>query len=94
MQAESTEKNKKNLYELREAYPKGAVYFVVNFLNMQTFFQNAKRWLPGAIISVALIAVILNAVDIPSTIEAIRSANYTLLLIAAALNIFWLMVRA
>ncbi len=61
---------------------------------MKTFFQNAKRWLPGAIISIALIAVILNAVDLPSTVEAIRSANYSLLLIAVGLNILWLMVRA
>ena len=61
---------------------------------MKTFLQNAKRWLPGALISIILIAIILNAVDLPTTIKAIRSANYTLLLIAFILNIFWLIVRA
>lgn len=60
---------------------------------MKTFLQNAKRWLPGAIISLALVAVILNAVDLPSTWRAIRAANYTLLLAAAILSAIWLMVR-
>ncbi len=60
---------------------------------MKNFLQNAKRWLPGAIISIALIAVILNAVDIPKTIAALRDANHTLLLIAALFTILWLMVR-
>ena len=61
---------------------------------MKNFFQKSKRWLPGALISIALIAIILNAVDLPSTWGAIRSANYTFLLIAVVLNITWLMVRA
>ena len=60
---------------------------------MKTFLQKSKRWLPGAIISIALIAVILNAVDLPSTLDALRSANYKLLLIAALLNVLWLLVR-
>ena len=61
---------------------------------MKTFFQKSKRWLPGAIISIILIGVILSAVDIPKTIEALREANYRLLLIAGTLNILWLLVRA
>jgi uncharacterized protein (TIRG00374 family) len=60
---------------------------------MKTFLQNAKRWLPGAIISITLIVVILNAVDIPKTIAALREANLMLLLMAAALALIWLMVR-
>ncbi len=60
---------------------------------MKTFFQKSKRWLPGAIISIILIGVILSAVDIPKTIDALREANYRLLLIAGTLNILWLMVR-
>ncbi len=60
---------------------------------MKSFLQNAKRWLPGAIISLALIAVILNAVDLPSTWKDIRAANYTLLLAAAILSAIWLLVR-
>ena len=60
---------------------------------MKTFLQKSKRWLPGAIISIALIAFILNAVDIPTTIAALRDANHTLLLIAAVFSVIWLMVR-
>ncbi|MBT7074893.1 MAG: flippase-like domain-containing protein, partial [Anaerolineae bacterium] len=60
---------------------------------MKTFLQKSKRWLPGAMISIILIAVILNAVDIPKTIAALRDANLSLLLIAAFLSASWLMVR-
>jgi uncharacterized protein (TIRG00374 family) len=60
---------------------------------MKTFLQKSKRWLPGAVISIALIAVILNAVDIPKTIAALRDANHALLLIAALLTLLWLIVR-
>ena len=60
---------------------------------MKTFLQSSKRWLPGAIISIALIAFILNAVDIPTTIAALRDANHTLLLIAALASVAWLIVR-
>ena len=60
---------------------------------MKTFLQKSKRWLPGALISIALIAIILNAVDIRSTVTAIRDANYKLLIIAAFLSASWLMVR-
>ena len=55
--------------------------------------KNAKRWLPGALISIVLVAVILNAVDIPKTIAALRDANHALLLLAALLSILWLLVR-
>ncbi|NOY99561.1 MAG: flippase-like domain-containing protein [Chloroflexi bacterium] len=60
---------------------------------MNRLLKNTKRWLPGAIISVGLAAIILNAVDLPSTIDAIRSADYSLLLVAVTLNVVWLLVR-
>jgi len=60
---------------------------------MKNFFQKSKRWLPGATISIILIAVIFNAVDIPKTIAALRDANHSLLIIAAFLSASWLMVR-
>lgn len=60
---------------------------------MKNFLQNTKRWLPGALISIALIAVILNAVDIPKTISALRDANYLYLLAAALVSIGWIFVR-
>lgn len=60
---------------------------------MKNFLQNTKRWLPGATISIALFAIILNAVDLPTTVAAIRAANYWLLLAAGVFSAIWLMVR-
>ena len=55
--------------------------------------KNAKRWLPGAIISIGLIALVLNAVDIKEVGEELRNANYSLIIIAGVLSALWLMVR-
>ena len=55
--------------------------------------KNAKRWLPGAIISVLLIGGILYFVDFRETAEAIQKANYLLLLIALPLAFIWMAVR-
>ncbi len=60
---------------------------------MKTFLQKSKRWLPGALISIALIAVILNAVDINEVLTALRDANHKLIIIAGILSVIWLMVR-
>ena len=60
---------------------------------MKTFLQNAKRWLPGAIVSIALIALVLNAVDIKKVGEELRNANHMLIIIAGVLSAIWLMVR-
>jgi len=60
---------------------------------MKTFLRNAKRWLPGAIISITLIVVILKAIDINKVITALREADYRLILIAGILTIIWLIVR-
>lgn len=55
--------------------------------------KDAKRWLPGAIISIGLIAAILYFVDLRAMVNAIRNANYVLLAIAFALGFLWMMMR-
>ena len=56
--------------------------------------KDAKRWLPGALVSVLLIAAILYFVDIPTMLTAIRNADYRLLAVAMASSFIWMMVRA
>jgi hypothetical protein len=56
--------------------------------------KDAKRWLPGAIISIGLIAVILYFVDLQEMADALRNANYAMLTIALALGFIWMAVRA
>jgi hypothetical protein len=56
--------------------------------------KDAKRWLPGVIISILLIAAILYFVDLDKTLEAIRKANYALLALAVSLGFVWMAVRA
>lgn len=56
--------------------------------------KDAKRWLPGAVISLLLIAAILYFVDLRAMLDAIRNANYALLAIAIAIGFVWMAVRA
>ena len=56
--------------------------------------KDAKRWLPGAIISIGLIAAILYFVDLRKMAEAMGSANYALLAIALCVGFLWIAVRA
>ena len=56
--------------------------------------KNAKRWLPGALVSILLIIVILYFVDLRAMLEAIRNANYGLLGIALVIGFIWMAVRA
>jgi len=56
--------------------------------------KDVKRWLPGAIISVLLIAAILYFVDLRAMLDAIRHANYGLLGIALAIGFLWMFIRA
>ena len=56
--------------------------------------KDVKRWLPGAVISILLIAAILYFVDLRAMVEAMRNANYGLLVIAFAIGFLWLAVRA
>ena len=56
--------------------------------------KDAKRWLPGALISILLIAAILYFVDLSAMVDAIRNANYGLLAIALVIGFIWMGVRA
>jgi len=56
--------------------------------------KDVKRWLPGALISILLIAAILYFVDLRAMVDAIRSADFGLLSIAFAIGFLWMAVRA
>ena len=56
--------------------------------------KDVKRWLPGAIISILLIAAILYFVDLRAMVDAIRHANYGLLAIGFAIGFLWMAIRA
>ena len=56
--------------------------------------KDVKRWLPGALVSIVLIAVFLYFVDFRQLAEAFRSANYLILLAALPLSFIWMAVRA
>ncbi|MEJ5240472.1 MAG: lysylphosphatidylglycerol synthase transmembrane domain-containing protein [Anaerolineales bacterium] len=56
--------------------------------------RTSWRWLPGAVISLLLIALILRTVDLPKTLQALRQANYPLLGFAFLLSLLWLALRA
>ena len=53
-----------------------------------------KRWLPGAVISIGLIAVFLYFVDFGEMVEAVRNANYLFLGIAMIIGFVWIAIRA
>jgi len=55
--------------------------------------KDARRWLPGAIISIGLIVAILYVVDLRAMVEAIRNANYVRLSIALAIGFVWMAIR-
>ena len=61
---------------------------------MPAFIKDAKRWLPGASISILLIGAILFFVDWSKVLTALQSANYWILALACALSFAWLAVRA
>src|SRR5512141_785792 len=56
--------------------------------------KDVKRWLPGAIVSILLIAAILYFVDLRAMVDAIRHANYGLLAIGFAIGFLWIAIRA
>ena len=53
-----------------------------------------KRWLPGAIISVGLIAIFVYFVDLGEMVNAIRHANYVYLAVAMFIGFLWIAIRA
>jgi len=56
--------------------------------------KDVKRWLPGAIVSILLIAAILYFVDLRAMVDAIRKANYALLGVAFSVGFVWIFIRA
>jgi uncharacterized protein (TIRG00374 family) len=56
--------------------------------------KDVKRWLPGALISIAIIAAILYFVDFRTMLEAVRGADYRILAVAMALSFVWMFGRA
>jgi len=60
---------------------------------MPGFVKGARRWLPGALISLVLIGAILYFVDLPKVLAAIESADYGLLALAGVLAFAWMFVR-
>ena len=57
------------------------------------FWKSARRWLPGALISLAVIVATLHFVDMQRFVDAIRSVNYWLLMAVLVIAIIWLTVR-
>ncbi|MEW6401229.1 MAG: lysylphosphatidylglycerol synthase transmembrane domain-containing protein [Chloroflexota bacterium] len=55
--------------------------------------KDIKRWLPGALVSIALIAAILYFVDFGAMLDAIRNADYRLLGAALVISFAWMGVR-
>jgi uncharacterized protein (TIRG00374 family) len=70
------------------------VTFVSFVVKKDLFMKDIKRWLPGAVVSLVLIAAILYFVDLGAMLDAIRNANYTLLGIGTVLGFVWIAVRA
>jgi uncharacterized protein (TIRG00374 family) len=61
---------------------------------MTKFLKDSMRWLPGAVVSLGLIAAILYFVDFRKMAEAISHANYGLLAAAIVLSFMFMVVRA
>jgi hypothetical protein len=55
--------------------------------------KDFRRMLPGLLISLVMVAAILYFVDLKATFEAIKKANYGLLLVVFLMGIAWLLVR-
>jgi uncharacterized protein (TIRG00374 family) len=56
--------------------------------------KDVKRLIPGALVSIALIAAILYFVDFRTLWNAIRTANYSILAYSVVLSFLWMFVRA
>ena len=56
--------------------------------------KDVKRWLPGALISIAIIAAILYFVDFQTMWNSIRAADYRILAGSVVLSFVWMSNRA
>lgn len=61
---------------------------------MSQFLKNSKRWLPGALVSIAIIVAILYIVDFQTMWNSIRAADYRLLAGSTVLSFVWMFNRA
>jgi len=61
---------------------------------MSRLLKDFRRILPGFLVSAVLVVLILYFVDLKKTFEAIRAANFGLLLFSLFLGVFWLLVRS
>ena len=55
--------------------------------------KTLRRMLPGLLVSLIMVAAILYFVDLKATFEAIKKANYGLLLVVFLMGVAWLLVR-
>jgi hypothetical protein len=55
--------------------------------------KSAKRWLPGALVSILLIAAILYFVDLRAMLAALGRADYRILALAFSSSFLWMAVR-
>jgi glycosyltransferase 2 family protein len=60
---------------------------------MRKFWRSAGRWLPGVVISLIAIILIIKYVDLKRLVEAVKAANYWLLLVDTVVALVWLLVR-
>ena len=56
--------------------------------------KDVKRWLPGVIVSILIVAIILYFVDLRAMVDAMRKANYALLAFAFPLGFGWMIIRS
>ena len=56
-------------------------------------WSKVRRWLPGALISLTLLAVIFYFIDIDQVVASLLQADFRLLLLAVALSISWIIIR-
>jgi glycosyltransferase 2 family protein len=61
---------------------------------MRKFWVTARKWLPGVIISIVIFIALAIFVDWQRFLDALRSANYWLILAVLLISIIWLVIRA
>lgn len=61
---------------------------------MRKFWDSAKRWLPGTLISLALLLILSHFINLGEVWSALKKANLTYVLVALAGSVTWLVVRA
>jgi uncharacterized protein (TIRG00374 family) len=56
--------------------------------------KDIKRWLPGALVSIVIVAAILYFVDFQTMWNSIRAADYRILAGSVVLSFVWMFIRA